>query len=370
MILNYTRFNESYEEFKMYDRVKCHGILRHYDEENNNGYFNVDIEGQTGIIDHLRGYGRNAGVVFDNYFVPFLTDLQKNLLIKRGFFVPTNQLEKIASRPIKEEGTSLMQMSRKMKIVLEKCDYIDCPIYTNINFIDITDRNDTISYISQDRIARVPDDDDIWKSNLRQEMRIGRFFQIINPYTNQITLDRKINRYKSTYNDIILRKYEFQVVVGQDIIKWYRGNNYQEGNGSLNKSCMRNQDERLQLYANNQDKISLLIMVNDDNKLLGRAIVWKVDDPEIIYMDRPYTVYQEDSVKFDDFAYSQGWKYFEVDRGRKMTVYLNRNYGPDTNPYMDTFSYFYTHWNNKNYYLTNRSDGGEMDEDYYRYDEP
>jgi hypothetical protein len=47
----------------------------------------------------------------------------------------------------------------------------------------------------------------------------------------------------------------------------------------------------MKLYADNPDKISMVVLLHD-NKLAGRALIWKLDDGST-YLDRIY--YQFDS---------------------------------------------------------------------------
>ena len=65
-------------------------------------------------------------------------------------------------------------------------------------------------------------------------------------------------------------------VRGQDIVKWYNGSYYAPNQAALSSSCMRhdNCSSYIEFYANNPDNCSMIIAVNDENLLLGRAIVW------------------------------------------------------------------------------------------------
>jgi hypothetical protein len=366
MIFNYSKFNENFVEFKQYDRVITHGNMRFWTDE---GECYINLEGQTGIIDdiNIKTLGRKMyGVVFDNYFSPFLGDLDKTIRIKRGLWIGgEDRLEKVKTETLNKIR---MMFSKQLKMVLEYSEYIDNPIYKNINYIDITDKNDTISYLSDDRVERISDEDDQWTTPLRQEMKIGRFFQIINPYTNEVSLNKKIDLFKAAYNGLISKKYSFEIVKGEDIAKWYDHRNYQEGAGSLNKSCMRDKLDRLFLYVDNPDKINMLVMINEEtNKLMGRALLWKVDKPDIIYMDRPYVIYQEDIHCFEEYAKKNSWNYYEVDKYKKMVVYVKSNYGhPENNPYMDTFIVFCIKGDDGGYYLTNKFEGVQ---DFYEFNE-
>lgn len=376
MVLNFEKFlNEetlSPEQIKEGDRIICYGSIEKHDENGNS--FHLDIDGQTGIVAFVnRGYYNLCGIVFDNYFSNALNDLDRRININRCSWVITNKLKKI---PIVKENKNILKFSKNFKKIIDYVEYVECPIYIeDINYIDITSRQDTISYISNERLKRLnvwKDDEEtlekIYSSTLRQEMKISRFIQMINPNTNKFSMDKKIDLYKSAYKSVILNKYNFKIVSGEDIRYWYDYRNYYGGVGSLNRSCMRNSMDRLNIYCENEDKINMLIMTDDDNnKLLGRALIWKVDKPKCIYLDRPYTVFQEDILAFYDFAIKRRWKYYDTPDFENMIIYLKKDYGdPERNPYMDTFSVFCIDGVQGNNYLTNSTEGCE---NYYIYNE-
>ncbi len=340
MIKDYLKFNESTKPIWYYDRIIAHGSLRFWGDD---GQYNVDIEGQTGRVATIKGGGyKMVGVVFDNYFFNQLTDLDKILKFKRGLWVGMDQLEKVVVEKPKIERRPL-SFSDKAKKVFEHCEYIEPPLFLDVDYIDVTEKNDTISYITRDRLERLGYDDDQWDNKLRQEMKVGKLIMMITPNTNQVSLEKKISLFKSAHNAIVTNKSTFKIVKGDEIGKWYNEDSYQEGTGQLNKSCMRDKMDRLSVYYTNPDKINMLILLNEDDKLVGRALVWKVDEPEgVTYMDRIYTVYSEDVHRFEDYARQHGWKYFEMYRYTTMKVYFDYDLGnEEENPYMDTFTNYY-----------------------------
>ena len=352
MIIKYSKFNESYNNINLYDRVVTHGKLKRWTEEF--GEYYVDIEGQTGVVANIQeGQIKMYGVVFDNYSFSGLTDLEKRINIKRGLCMMGDQLEKIeVDNPDRREIP--LSYSFEAKKVFSHCEFL-YPLYLDIDYIDITDKNDTISYITKERLDRLGWDDDQWDNNLRQEMKVGKFIQIINPYTNQRSLEKKVNLFKAAYNGIILKKSILKVVKGKELYKWYNEDLYQEGTGSLNKSCMRNQPDRLAFYINNPDKVSMLVLVNENGKLEGRALIWQVDEPKITYMDRIYTVYQEDENRFEEYANQHDMSCYNRDQYDKMIIRIGHSIGSAlNNPYMDTFKYFYNEGRHGRYYLSNK----------------
>ena len=115
------------------------------------------------------------------------------------------------------------------------------------------------------------------------------------------------------------------------------------------------------IYVNNPDVCRLLVLLNEDNKLIGRALVWKLEKMNIVkdedpgfFMDRQYTIKDSDVEKFRDYAKKEGWSYKSYnnhhsfgtvnykgeDRNVEMTVQVGRiggDYDYQRYPYMDTF---------------------------------
>lgn len=359
MIKNYYKFNENLSNININDRVITHGKIIH------NIYYNyVDIEGKTGrIIDKINN--NISLILFDDYFkVDFYTD--NNNYLVRSSRINNNNLEKIY---FSDKGKNIFFTDKARKLI-EYFEYIDCPFENvNINYIDITDKNDTISFLRDERFNRVKTGEDVFNNNLRMEMKIGKFLQMINPYANKETLDRKINYFKSSYNSIISKKSTFKVVKGIDIVNWYNESNYAKGNGSLNKSCMRyDLGDKLNLYRDNPDIVSMLILINEKNELEGRALIWNVHEPDIIYMDRIYTVYQETVHMFQEYAKNRGYKIYDQNNIEPMRIHFSYDLGDGyDNPYMDTFNTFFIDGYYGTYYLSNIIDENDLNKDsYYR----
>ena len=153
---------------------------------------------------------------------------------------------------------------------------------------------------------------------------------------------------------------ELKLVKGQDIKKYYLYTNYAEESGDLGNSCMRYTrcQEYLDIYTQNPNQVQLLVYLNEEDEVLGRALLWvlngkKSDDIEgaEYFLDRIYGI--DDSIKklFQDHAETQGWawrtksgysdtKYItykgEEHSGIKMSIELDK-YNFNYYPYMDTF---------------------------------
>jgi hypothetical protein len=107
-----------------------------------------------------------------------------------------------------------------------------------------------------------------------------------------------------------LKKHEsVQLVEGEDIRFWYHERNQQSGSFA---SCMRYAQCQpyLNIYAHNPEQIKMAVLFNPAGKLIGRAIVWKLDDGNT-FMDRMYgsDVVQKRLEKFahENGIYTRQW---------------------------------------------------------------
>jgi len=153
----------------------------------------------------------------------------------------------------------------------------------------------------------------------------------------------------------------------EDIKTAYHEDNYLSPKGSLGSSCMRY--EKCQGYFDIYDDAGckILVMVDKDKKIHGRAIVWPevlINGKEYTLVDRIYTINENNEKKFKEYASKQGW----IWKDRQSTgikdafvidgniVYENAEVHSEVNitdyntvPYFDTFAYlssdgtFYNH---------------------------
>ena len=248
--------------------------------------------------------------------------------------------------------------------------------YLDVSFIDITDKEDTISFISNEQILKcfnriskgetlnqfISSEKEIESFDLmkiianykgvwniaRNEMKIGKFVKRLYPECTDIIIENFVNKYKSLYN--IRKEPKFEIVTGADIAKYYDSTNYayceinKEGFGQLGKSCMRYGKPFLSLYEKNTNVCSLLIMKSNEHpdKIMGRALIWKLSDGST-YMDRIYTHFDSDIYIFRTYAKERNWlSHYEEIRNmihvKDMKINLEesdfRYY-----PYMDSFGY-------------------------------
>jgi hypothetical protein len=239
-------------------------------------------------------------------------------------------------------------------------------VETDISYIDLGSRNDMISYLSYDKFLLTQKQltenprykgyivtEEFYESNQRQEMKIGKFINKIFKDTEKeispTQVEEIINLYKH-YIDSLTGKYnKMKVVTGEDIRHWYNEKYYKPGDGSLNNSCMKDKDEghRLDIFVDNPKQVSLLILTDKNNELIGRALIWKLINGGI-YMDRIYTVTQHDIEVFNKYAFDNNFettKYIEdrLPDKQKHTLKVKlpnlKHNKPSEYPFMDTFQH-------------------------------
>lgn len=324
---------------KIGDLVVCVGNIN--DLETNN---------HVGIL-------RTNGIEFINRFSNKLHNLNGEISIKNGWYINNTSL----IEPFDDNG-KLDRLpifySRGFKELIENninlnflLDY-ERIFYSDISFIDFTLKNNTISCLSKRAYDKLENKDDVWTTTMRQNMNIGRFIKKIVPFDVDRLIEDYVNEYKFCYN-LSKEDLGFKIYKGINMAKWYLSFNYSTGGGTLHSSCMKHMksQRRLPIYIDNPDKVKMLVVVNPENKLLGRALLWKLDDPYgQVYMDRIYTAEDYIDKLFINYAKKRGYITFKDKDKILMRVNVKRDFGPPSqNPYMDTFKYFIKNGN----YLTN-----------------
>jgi hypothetical protein len=273
----------------------------------------------------------------------------------------------------------LTKVSKKMdwaKVVLAAEDSNQISdIYT---LIDVTDKNDTISFIQVNRILRAepetkkyPDSDvyllprsitnnksnDFWNKG-RTEIGIGRWvrrviFDLHKSSISDSEIEKFVNQYKSIFDGA---DSSLELVSGEDIRKYYLQSNYESIRGQLGNSCMRypNCQPYLDIYVKNPDVCQLLILRSEEDpeKIKGRALLWKIKIPENYkngyqtyndeyYLDRVYTINDSDRELFQDWAEEKNIQHFNSSLGYNWRIFIQLgDYDYKHYPYMDTLKVY------------------------------
>jgi hypothetical protein len=207
----------------------------------------------------------------------------------------------------------------------------------------------------------------IWKTS-RNPVNVGRLARAILRNLKIDFSDKDIetfvNNYKATYDLSKDKLKQFDIVSGDKIAYWYDYDNYTDGGGTLNNSCMRDvNSEYFDIYCEN-DNVRMVILYNDEGAITdgkyisshikGRAILWKckIDGVDSTFMDRIYTTDDSDVMLFIEFAKTNNWWFKErqsmepnedisngdTTKEAKIVAYLNETRF-DYYPYMDTLCY-------------------------------
>jgi len=283
----------------------------------------------------------------------------------------------IAQRLSYEEGTH----GKKVFVDVDDNDINQISFLISSKVEDVLGRTDNLRHLTD------PEKDDVFKARQRGTMKISSFINELfnNEYKSESLSDEQkaenkrlgrktpaqlleefVNAYKAAR-----QPGKFEMVDGLDIGYWYDEMKYESQNASLGDSCMKGEECEpfFNFYAKNPDKVSLLIMKSRfaDDKIIGRALVWKLTEPEgRIYMDRIYVNYEHDYENFKNYARNKGWLFKKEqnmyatekiidskNNDSKEIILIVKGMKPnETYPYLDTLKYY----NPANQILSNNVD--------------
>jgi len=214
--------------------------------------------------------------------------------------------------------TKLAKIKDKNSLAKQLYDFFNEKFYIpgNLaqNFIDVAEEDDKITFISDERAVRsYQDGSGPFEAKGRGSIKIGRF---LNALLTKIGIDftpKDIEEFVNLYKSIKIDNTKiFKLISGEEIAEWYSVSKYNSGVGTLGSSCMREVNEDFfDIYTKNS-QVQLLICVNSDNKLIGRAIVWKLYESPCeakYFMDRVYTEGDSDILRYKQYAIEKGWMY-------------------------------------------------------------
>lgn len=293
---------------------------------------------------------------FFEYVKETKEDNMINLIVSKRFM---NILEKMSSNKIKHELLNYL-----VSDVNGNGYKFDMKV--DASFLDVTDKNDTISYILSSKASPIMSKYNLmgrdyeainlcWLTN-RQEQKLSRYINRI--FKNKFTLqdvEDFVNNYKAA---IVENNLIFEIVSGDGVVKYYDANTYSRGDGHLQHSCMRYSkcSDFLGIYKENPDKMNMLILKNNKSgKIEGRANIWFLDEPkDKIFMDRIYSTYEWQIKMFIDYAKKNNWMYKIrqvyggsviplVVNGKEEKISISVNIKPidyENFPYVDTLQFY------------------------------
>jgi hypothetical protein len=249
-----------------------------------------------------------------------------------------------------------------LKSKISKEDLIDDPI----DYIAISKEDPSkISYAYAEKLEKVSEEE-YWSFKGRVQAKPAAAIKKFLKNVSEKDLDIFTSLYKAATAQ---RDFTLQIVSGIEMKKWYSGRYYQQTGGTLYNSCMKHDhcQDLFEIYIQNPEVCQMLIMLDNDGYLMGRALIWNAVDmdknTEIKVMDRIYCVDDSKNVSYfkewaDDNGYiykkEQNWKnslQFETNGAaffKKISVKIKKlsfiKY-----PYIDTFKF----WDEKNCTLSN-----------------
>lgn len=233
----------------------------------------------------------------------------------------------------------------------------------DITFVDIDD--DNLSYSTMKNIEKefptlykkalkwIPSTElrawssDILESPTRGNIKIGKFVNKIlkNKYPEAL-VDNFVTYIKS--KSVKKENWNFSLVKGDEISKYYNSGNYVDIRGTLGHSCMSDKLGRddvtvntphgtsttygvkgvsniFDIYTKNPESCSLLIMTNEEGKLGARALVW---DAKVTFCrDYKGDVCELGDIKFLDRIYTiDDWMVHRMIKWAQDNGMANRNY--------------------------------------------
>jgi hypothetical protein len=229
-------------------------------------------------------------------------------------------------------------------------------IKTNYNGLGLTDKNSEISFIPDRQFQTAKSKGENPWTKTKSKAVVGRLFRQI-LHDNKITftdsdLEKLVNLFKTAWDRMHGLTKKIEIVNGEKILYWYNSNNYfDKESGTLGNSCMRGPSKNhfMKIYAENPNRVSLVI-VTDENKLIARSLLWKLDKStsgKKYFLDRIYTRYDSDQKLVMDWALENVAKGDEsiisfYHKSNYDDMYCNLNHVEfEYYPYADTMHFLY-----------------------------
>ena len=242
--------------------------------------------------------------------------------------------------------------SEVARLLLKKRHSIESLVDNHINYISISNSDKTrLSYLTPERFeSLLANGEDVWTSSKRFHVKPGSFISKIfkNVSSRDVEIFSTLFRNFQTKIDM-----NFHVISGNSIKDFYHYDSYYSETGSLGASCMKHDkcQDYLDLYVENPELVKMLILLDKQDKLVGRALLWTSGDTKI--MDRIYSINDENyQFHFKKWANENGFSYKKEQKWNN-TLYFETNgkviykeicldlkiFKFINYPYMDTFKF-------------------------------
>lgn len=190
----------------------------------------------------------------------------------------SNELKEVLTKINSAISTTLLGESVEESMLTDK----------EVNYLDLsTTTKGHLSYLTKERIEKITKEDEcqnFWNAKMRYHARPGSVLKKMFSFFRDYEIEHFTTQFLSITDPPV---YRMLVVKGTDIAKYYDHANYFEQKGSLGGSCMKAVNERFfDIYVNNPDFINMLVMLNQNDKVMGRAVLWLGKDFKVL--DRVY----------------------------------------------------------------------------------
>jgi len=200
-------------------------------------------------------------------------------------------------------------------VAVKLIDMYNSGSYAEVTDIDMVDDKGMVDYYTASKYKKKYEEG---VSIKKEVTKINRLVNKISEIKNQFK-PSDIEQFGNEFKAKLKKENKMFVVYGNDIKKWYNGDLYYRGGGSLSSSCMRSVNSSyFDIYSENDkdngaySHIGMLILLDDNDRLRGRAIVWFNSirpEPGRIFMDRIYYTSESEITLFKDYARKHGWLY-------------------------------------------------------------
>ena len=212
-----------------------------------------------------------------------------------------------------------------------------------------------MKFADQEEANKTPDPNcEMWTGAGRQIIGIGKLVNRLFDDFSDAAVDKFIRTYKAEIAASMIYN-RFKIVTGEEIRYWY-SEDHCVPEGGPGGSCMRYNSCQpyFNMYVENPEKCGMLILTNNNKKLIGRALVWKgLRKPtDKTFMDRIYVAKQADEELFKKYATEQGWifKYKQcaqdasyMEDGQRVNKSISlqlKSKAYPSYPYMDSLKYY------------------------------
>jgi hypothetical protein len=245
----------------------------------------------------------------------------------------------------------MLKKFNEFKLLLEKEIKISTDLENRLKNMKSPFGDKLLSYLKSDKI---PDDAKIDELDLtddktlnvitqtsKRPFKIGNLFRLLDfkDFT-QLDIQHFVDHLKTVKNDGL------KEINGKDILWAYHEDNYEKNDtddkGDLNKSCMRYDkcQEWLEIYTNNPEVCSLLVLYNPEGLVRGRCLIWTDTDGQR-FADRVYCSNDQYIPDFNTY-----FRENSIETSPTGVVQLkkspNDRYEYTYYPFMDTLKYYYT----------------------------